>query len=69
MYLMINIKKNIIFGGLKVAVFCFKHLPLDIKQKFEFSYHLIDGERLLSVLVRIVSFPVNKTLHFHDTTF
>ena len=29
--------------------FCFKHLPLNIKQKSEFLNHLIDGERLLSV--------------------
>ena len=29
----------------------FKQLPLNIKAKFEFSYHLIDGERLLSVVV------------------
>ena len=28
-----------------------KQLPLDIKQKFEFSYNLFDGERLLSLVV------------------
>ena len=50
------------FGGVKVAgfFFCFKQLPLNIKQKFEFSYHLIDGEKLLQVVVGAVSFSVDK---------
>ena len=33
--------KEFIFGGVQVAFFCFKQFPLNIKQKFEFSYHLI----------------------------
>ena len=49
--------------------FCFKQLPLNIKQKFESPYHLIDGERLLSVVVDLVSFSVDKHSDFHDTTF
>ena len=32
-------------------VFCFKQLSLNTKQKFEFAYELIDGERLLSMVV------------------
>ena len=59
----------VIFGGVKVTFFCFKQLPLNIKQKFEFSYHLIDRERLISVVVGVVSFSVDKPLDFHDTTF
>ena len=57
-----------IFGGVKIAFFCFKQLPLNIKQKSEFSYCLIDGERLLSVVVK-ENFSVNKILDFHDTAF
>ena len=59
-------KKFIVFGG---AFFCFKQLPLNIKQKFEFSYHLIHGEKLLSVVVRVVRFSAEKPLDFCDTTF
>ena len=64
-------RKFIIFGGLKVAFFFFffKQLPLNIKKKFEFFDHMIDGERLLSVAVEVVSFLVNNPLHFHDKTF
>ena len=64
-------RKFIIFGGLKVAFFffLFTQLPLNIKQKFEFFDHLIDGERLLSVVVEVVSFLVNNPLDFHDKTF
>ena len=47
----------------------FKELPLNIKQKFEFSCHLIDGKRLLSVVVGAVRFSADKPLDFHDTTF
>ena len=50
-------------------LFSFKQRPLNIKQKFEFSYHLIIGERLLSVVVGVINFWVNKYLDFHDTTF
>ena len=35
--------------------FCFKHLPLNPKEKFESPYHLIDGKRLLSVVAGLVS--------------
>ena len=59
-----------IFGGVKVTFFCFKQLPLNIKQKFEFSHHLIYEKRLLSVVVRAVSFfSIDKPFYFHDTTF
>ena len=56
------------FGGEKVVFPCFKQLPLNIKQKFEFLYNLIDGERLLSVVV-VVSFSIDKPLDFHHTSF
>ena len=48
--------------GVKVASFCFKQLPLNIKQKFGFSYHSIDGERLLSVVVGVVVIFWSKNL-------
>ena len=48
---------------------CFEQLPLNIKQKFEFPYHLNDGERLLSVVEGVVSFSVDKPLDIDDTTF
>ena len=32
-------------------------------------YHLIEEKSLLSVVVRVVTFSVNKSLDFHDTTF
>ena len=38
-------------GGVKVSVFCFKQLPLNTKQKYKSPYQLIDGEKLLSVMV------------------
>ena len=49
--------------------FCFKQLSLDTKQKFQFPYHLIDGERLVSVMLEVVRFTAEKPLDFHDTTF
>ena len=59
----------ILFGGVKVAFLCFKQLPLNVIQKFESPYHLIDGEKLLSAVVGVLSFSVDKPLAFHDTTF
>ena len=35
----------------------------------EFLYHLIDGEKLLSLVVGVVSFSVDKPLNFHNPTF
>ena len=52
----------------KSCVF-FKQLPLNIKQKFQFLYHLNGGERLLSVVVGVVRFSAGKPLDFRDTTF
>ena len=46
-----------------------KQLPLNIKQKLEFSNQLIDGERLLPAIVRVTSFLADKPLDFYDTTF
>ena len=39
------------------------------KQKFESLYHLIDGERLLLVVVVAASFSIDKLLEHHDTNF
>ena len=62
-YLIHKQRKNIL------SFFCFKQLPLNTKQKFEFACHLIVGERLLSVVVGVVSFSTEKPLDFHDTIF
>ena len=64
-------QKNIyiLLEGVWVPGFSFKQLPLNTKQKCESSYYLIDGEILLSVVVKLVSFPSDKILDFHDTTF
>ena len=67
--LIINNKKYIIFGVVKVAILCFKQLLLDMKQKFGFSYHLIDGEKLLSVVIGVPTFLTDKPLDFHNKTF
>ena len=50
-------------------IFCFNQLPLNTKQKYEFLYHLIDGEKLSSIVVGVVSFSADKPLDFHDATF
>ena len=50
-----TIKKVITFGGVKVAFFCFKQLPL-ILNKIWIFVPLIEGERLLSVVVGVVIF-------------
>ena len=55
---------------MKVAVFYFKQLPLNTKKKKkQFSYHLIDGERPLLVVVEVMNFSFGKPSDFHDTTF
>ena len=64
-----TIKKIILLGGVKVLFLYFKQLLLNIKQKFESLCHLIDGERLLSVAVSVVTFSVDKPLDFHGTNF
>ena len=50
-------------------VFCFKHLPLNVKQNFKWSHHLIVAERVLSAVVELLSFSVDKPSHVHDTIF
>ena len=65
----IHEQKNVLLGGVKVAFFCFKQLPLNTKEIFESPYHLIDGKRLLSVAVKVVSFLADKPLDFHNKTF
>ena len=62
-------KKIILLGKVQVAFFGFKQLPLNTKQKFDFLYHLIDGEKLLSVVVGVLSFSTDKPLDFHDEIF
>ena len=53
----------------KNCLFCLKQFSLIIKQILEFSYHLIDWERLLSVVVGGVGFLLGKPLDFHETPF
>ena len=50
-----TVKRFMIYREVNVAAFsvCFKQLPLNIKQKFEFLY----------------PFSVNKPADFHDTSF
>ena len=62
-------KKTYYVWRSKSCVFCFKQLPLNITQTFKGLCHLIDGERLLSVVVGEVNISVEKKLDFHDTTF
>ena len=50
-------------------IFSFKQLPLNTKQKIEFLYHLIDGKRLLLLVVGAVRFSADKPLDLHDTIF
>ena len=50
-------------------IFCIKQLSLNIKQNLGFPYHLIDGERLLLVVVGVVRFLADKLLDFYDTIF
>ena len=68
MHLILQIikKKFTIVGGVKVAVFYFKQLPLNIIQKFEFSYHSIKGESLLSVVVGIVRLSDFQLFQYHQ---
>ena len=71
-YNLLTIKKVLYLEEKKLRffVFClFKQLLLKIKQKFEFLYHLIDAERLLSVVGRAVSFSADKSLDFHNKIF
>ena len=63
-----NNKKSIFVEGVKVVFFCFKQFFLNIKQRLESPFHLVDGERLLSVVGRTASFPVHKPLDFYDAT-
>ena len=69
MHLILKNKIIITFGEVKVPFFPFKQLPLNMKQKIEFWYHLIDGERVLLIVVPVVSCSADKPLDFHDTTF
>ena len=50
-------------------IFCIKQLSLNTKQNFGFPCYLIDGERLLSVVIGVVRFLADKLLDFHDTIF
>ena len=51
--------------------FLFTQLSLNIKQKFQFLYHIIDRiEYYIDTLrVGVVRFLADKPLDFHDTTF
>ena len=53
-------------------IFYFKQFPLNIKQSFELSCQLFDGETLLlSVVVGVVNFSSDKVFfsNFHDTSY
>ena len=60
--------KNCYIWRIKSCIFCFNQLPLNIKHNLEFSFHLIDGGRLLWVVVGVVSLSVDKPLDFYDIT-
>ena len=40
-----------------------------LKKKTEFSYHLINRQRLLSVVVEVIIILAGKSLDLHDITF
>ena len=64
-----TIKEFIIIGRLKVALFCYKQLPFNTKQKCEFPYHLIVEKRLLSTVIRVTMLSDDKPFDFHDKIF
>ena len=63
-----NSKKKYYVWRSKSRVFCFKQIPLIIKQKSDFLYHLIDGVKLLSLGVEVVDVSVEKPLDIHDAS-
>ena len=52
----ISNKKKYFWRNKSCGVFYLKQLPLNDKQKFESPYQLIDGERLLAVVIGVASF-------------
>ena len=50
-------------------MFYFKQIPLNTKQIVLLPHCLIDGGRLLSVVIGLISFSVDKPLDFHDAIF
>ena len=52
-----------------MVFFWFQQLSLNTKQRFEFSYQLIDREILLSVVLEVVIFWSDKPSDFHDIIF
>ena len=62
-------RRFIISGKVKVALFCFKQLPLNIEQKFEFVYYSKKNKKQLSVVVGAVRFSADNPSNFYDTTF
>ena len=69
MYLIFKQQKNYSIRKSISCAFCFKQLPLNNKQKFEFLYHLIDGKRPLLIVVGVIGFLADKTLYFYNTNF
>ena len=70
MYLIHKQQKKLFYLGeckLRFSFFFFKQLPLNTEQKFEFACQLIDGERLLSVVVGVVGSSADNPLDFHGT--
>ena len=66
-----SIQKNTtcIYLFIYLFIFVLSKLPLNTKQKFEFAYQFIVGEKLLPGVVGVVSFLAKKPLHFHGTIF
>ena len=64
--------KIIVFGWVKVVLLCFKHITLYTKQNFRFLFNLIDGERLLLVVLgvtilsdKILQISIIPILQYH----
>ena len=61
--------KIIVFGWVKVVLPCFKQITLYTKQNFRFLFNLIDGERLLLVVLGVTILSDKKPADFHNTNF
>ena len=61
--------KIIVFGWVKVVLLCFKHITLYTKQNFRFLFNLIDGERLLLVVLGVTILSDKNPADFHNTNF